>query len=42
HLYFSPDGQSVIFEILRKDVLYLRKAELNLTEKERAGAKPSP
>ncbi len=41
-VYFSPDGQSVIFEILRKDVLYLRKVELNLTEKERAGAKPSP
>ena len=41
-LYFSPDGRSVIFQVLREDVRYLRKVELNLTEKERAGIKPPP
>ncbi len=41
-VYFSPDGRYMIFHILRKDVHYLRKVELNLTEKERAAAKPSP
>jgi len=41
-VYFSPDGLSVIFHIVRKDVHYLRKVELNLTAKERAGAKPTP
>jgi hypothetical protein len=41
-VYFSPDGRYLLFHILRKDVHYLRKVELNLTDKERTGAKPLP